>query len=63
MGMLNRAHTRAFILNKWKRLRPGHEINRVSEAKALDVLEARFRDQIVREIRRHPSKGRTFQLV
>ena len=59
--MLNRKATKKFILERWKKLRPGWTIDRVSK-ESLDILEARLHNIIIEEIKRHPSMGKTFRL-
>jgi len=60
-SLLNRKATRAFILAKFQSMRPGMPITRVSQL-ALDILETEIRNRIVLEVRRHPSRGKTFEM-
>lgn len=59
--ILNKAATKKFIIDKFKSLRPGMPISRVSK-EALEILEAQIRATIIFEVRRHPSIGKTFKL-
>ena len=61
ISILNRAATKKFILDKFKSLRPGMPITRVSQD-AIDKLEADFRARIILEVKRHPSIGKTFKI-
>lgn len=58
-SILNNAATKKFILAKFRSMREGMPITRVSQS-SLDKLEARLRAWIVEEVRRHPSIGKTF---
>lgn len=60
-SILNRAATKKFILDKFKSLRPGMPITRVS-AEAIEKLEAQLRAVIIFEVNRCPSIGKTFKL-
>ncbi len=60
-SILNQAATRKFILAKFRSMRPGMPINRVSK-ESLEKLEARLRAWIVEEVERCPSIGKTFRL-
>jgi hypothetical protein len=60
-SILNKKATKAFILAKFENLRPGMPITRVSK-EALEKLEARLRADIIFEVKRHPSIGKTFIL-
>jgi len=60
-SILNQAATKKFIIAKFKSLRPGMPINRVSK-EALEILEAQIRATIIFEVKRHPSIGKTFKL-
>ena len=61
MSLLNQSGTKRFILAQFRSLRPGMPITLVSQ-QALDVLEAELRCRIIREVRRHPSIGKTFKM-
>lgn len=58
--LLNKKHVRDFILAKIKSLTPANPITRVSQ-EALDSYEARLRNWIVEDVRRHPTIGKTFK--
>lgn len=58
--LLNRAATKKFILSRFKALRSGQPMTRVSK-EALDTYEARLRNMIDRDIMSHPSIGKTFK--
>jgi hypothetical protein len=60
-SILNQSATKKFILAKFRSLRPGMPITRVSK-EALDKLEADLRATIIFEVKRHPSIGKTFKL-
>lgn len=60
-SILNSAATRKFILDKFKSMRPGMPITRVSK-EALEKLEAQLRATIIFEVKRYPSIGKTFKL-
>lgn len=59
--ILNNAATKKFILEKFRSIRPGMPINRVSK-EALEKLEAQLRAIIIFEVKRHPSIGKTFKI-
>lgn len=58
-NLLNHAATKKFILEKFKSMRAGMPITRVSK-EAIEKLEAKLRADIIFEVRRHPSIGKTF---
>jgi len=58
--LLNRAATKKFILDRFKSLRAGPPITRVSK-EALDTYEAKLRNMIDGDIMSHPSIGVTFK--
>lgn len=58
--LLNRSATRDFILAKFKSMRPGMPMDRVSIL-ALDWYEAMLRAIIIEDVKRHPSIGVTFK--
>lgn len=60
-SILNQSATKQFILAKFKSIRPGMPITRVSKD-AIEKLEAQLRSIIVFEVRRCPSIGKTFKL-
>jgi len=60
-SILNNAATKKFILEKFRSMRPGMPITRVSK-ESLDRLEAQLRAIIIFEVRRHPSIGKTFKI-
>jgi len=59
MGLLNRSHVKAFILQAVLVERPGWECRRVS-ASAYGVIERATERAIRRMLRQHPSRGCTF---
>lgn len=59
--IINQAATKKFIIAKFRSMRPGMPITRISQD-ALDKLEAKLRAWIVAEVERHPSIGKTFIL-
>ncbi|KKN91246.1 hypothetical protein LCGC14_0221140 [marine sediment metagenome] len=60
-SILNQAATKKFIIAKFRNLRPGMPISRVSKD-SLEKIEARLRAWIIEEVQRHPSIGVTFKL-
>lgn len=60
-SLLNQSQTKKFIIAKFRSMRPGMPINRVSQ-ESIEKLEARLRAWIVEEVQRHPSLGKTFKL-
>ncbi len=60
-SILNQAATKKFIIAKFRNLRPGMPIKRVSKD-SLEKIEARLRAWIIEEVQRHPSIGVTFKL-
>lgn len=60
-SLLNKSQTKKFIIAKFRSMRPGMPIERVSES-ALEKLEARLRAWIVDEVEKHPSIGITFKI-
>lgn len=62
MNLINRSTTKRFILMKFKQSRPGMDITRVS-GEALDKYEAKLRAWIADDVRRHPTRGKTFTEV
>jgi len=60
-SILNNAATKKFILEKFRSMRPGMPITRVSK-EALEMLEAQLRATIIFEVKRHPSIGKTFKI-
>lgn len=61
ISILNQAATKKFIIAKFRSMRPGMPITRVSQS-AIDNLEAQLRAIIIFEVRRHPSIGKTFMM-
>ncbi len=57
-SLLNRAHVRRMVLDLARRTRP--KFTRVGGA-FLDRIEARVRDIVHDELRRHPSTGKTLK--
>lgn len=60
-SIINQAATKKFILAKFKSIRPGMPITRVSK-ESLEKLEAQLRAIIVFEVQRHPTLGVTFKI-
>lgn len=56
-SILSRSRIRRFILRKLQSMRP--DLTRVSK-NVIDQYEALLRATIVEDIRRHPSRGKTF---
>lgn len=56
-SILSRSRVRSFVLRKLSSLRP--DLTRVSGS-VLDQYEAWLRAIIVEDIKRHPSRGKTF---
>lgn len=62
MMLLNKQHTRDFILNKFQSMRPHLGIERVS-GDVYDRLDAKLRAWLIAEIDRYPSLNqKTFKL-
>jgi hypothetical protein len=59
-SLLNKSYTRKFILNRFKEMRSGKPMTRVSN-QYLDDLEAHLRKKIFQDIKSHPSIGVTFK--
>lgn len=59
-NLLNQVSTKKFILNRYKALRAGPPMTRVSK-EALDTYEAKLRNMIDSDIMSHPSIGVTFK--
>ncbi len=59
MNILNRSSTKKFVLTRFKELRAGKPMERVSK-RYLDNLEAKIKNIIIGDIETHPSKGVTF---
>lgn len=60
-SIINQAATKKFILNKFKSLRPGMPITRISK-EAIEKIEAHIRAWIIEEVKLHPSIGVTFKI-
>lgn len=60
-SILNQVATKKFIIAKFRSIRPGMPINRVSK-ESLEKIEARLRAWIIEEVKTHPSIGVTFKL-
>ena len=58
--LINKSATKKFILAKFKSIRPGMPIRRVSN-ESLEKLEAKLRAWIIEEVKIHPSIGVTFK--
>lgn len=59
-SILNISATKKFILAKFKSLRAGPEMTRVSK-EYLDDLESWLKNKIAKDIHSHPSIGKTFK--
>jgi len=59
-NILNQSATKKFILRRFKELRAGPPMTRVSK-QYLDELEAWLKNKIVQDIKSHPSTGVTFK--
>lgn len=60
-SLINRSAVKSFILKKLESMRPWLGFNRVSKS-AVEVYEARLRAMIIKDIKEHPSRGKTFRL-
>jgi len=60
-SLINRSAVKNFILKKLEDMRPWLRFNRVSKS-ALEVYEGRLRAMIIKDIKEHPSRGKTFKL-
>ena len=60
-SILNQSATKKFILAKFRSMRPGMPITRVSQD-SIEKIEAKLRTWIIAEVERHPSIGKTFIL-
>jgi hypothetical protein len=58
-GLLNRTAVRAFVLETFRRERPGMEMSRVDPA-TIDWYETYLRSVIRDDVMRHPTRGKTF---
>jgi len=61
MSMLKKGHVRSTILSEWKRLRGAAVPERVS-SETYDALEAMLLDHIRKQIKSHPTVGKTFHI-
>ena len=61
MSLINKAQTKKFILEQWSKHR-NHEITCVSK-ETIDILEAYLKFKIIKEIKCHPSVGKTFKII
>jgi len=59
-NLLNKSKTKRFILLRFRELRAGPPMTRVS-SQYLDDLEAWLKNKIIRDIESHPSIGVTFK--
>ena len=59
-SILNRSAAKKFILIRFKELRAGPPMTRVSR-QYLDKLEAWLKNKILNDINSHPSIGKTFK--
>lgn len=60
-SLLNQSQTKKFIIAKFKSMRPGMPIERVSK-ESLEKIEAKLRAWLIEEVQRHPSIGKTFRV-
>ena len=60
--LISRTKLRRFILAKVAALTPSNPITRVS-ADAMDRYEAILRNMIIQDVKRHPTRGKTFTEV
>ena len=60
MSLLNKKAVRIFVLERWKKLRPGREMSRVAP-EMYDEVEAIIRNKIDGIIKTHPSVGKTIR--
>lgn len=61
-SLINRTQLKKFILAKVKSETPGNHLTRVS-AQALDAYEAILRARVIRDVKSHPTIGKTFTEV
>ncbi len=59
-NLINRTSAKKFILRRFKELRAGPPMTRVSQ-QYIDELEAWLKNKIVGDIQSHPSIGVTFK--
>jgi len=59
-NLLNKSATRQFVLRRFKELRAGPPMTRVSQ-QYLNELEAWLKNKIIGDIETHPSIGVTFK--
>jgi len=59
-NLLNKSATKKFILTRFKDLRSGSPMTRVSQ-EYLNNLEAWLKNKIITDIKSHPSIGVTFK--
>lgn len=59
-NLINRSSTRKFVLSRFKDLRAGPPMTRVSQ-QYLNELEAWLKNKIIGDIESHPSIGKTFR--
>lgn len=59
-NLLNHSATKKFVLSRFKDIRSGPPMTRVSR-EYLDELESFLRNKIFRDIKSHPSIGITFK--
>lgn len=60
-SLINKTATKRFIINKFKSLRPGMPIDRVSKL-SLERIEAKLRAWLIEEVKYHPTIGKTFHI-
>lgn len=60
-SLLNKNQTKKFILAKFRSMRQGMDINRVSKL-SLERIEAKLRAWLIEEVMQHPTIGKTFYI-
>ena len=61
MSLLNKSETRKYILQKFEHMRPHLGITRIADS-TICTLEARLKNMIIDQIKKCPSKGKTFKI-
>ena len=56
------SHVKEFIKQKVKSMRQGWDCTAVSQD-ALDIIEAKVRAMIIKCVKAHPTKGKTFKEI
>lgn len=60
-SLINQSATKKFIIAKFRSMRPGMSIDRVSKL-SLERIEAKLRAWLIEEVRYHPTIGKTFHI-